>query len=49
MGNETKRTVLVLDQPTPTLFVDYDGTLHRWERCPRPEWRRVTGFRQTAV
>ncbi|WP_124488661.1 MULTISPECIES: HAD domain-containing protein [unclassified Burkholderia] len=21
--------MLVLDQPTPTLFVDYDGTLHR--------------------
>ncbi|NPT54595.1 hypothetical protein GNZ13_08225 [Paraburkholderia sp. 5N] len=29
MGNETKGTVLVLDQPTPTLFVDYDGALHR--------------------
>lgn len=29
MANESQRTVLVLDQPTPTLFVDYDGTLHR--------------------
>jgi hypothetical protein len=27
--NERQHTVLVLDQPTPTLFVDYDGTLHR--------------------
>jgi hypothetical protein len=29
MANKTTSTVLVLDQPTPTLFVDYDGTLHR--------------------
>jgi hypothetical protein len=29
MTNETTPTVLVMDQPTPTLFVDYDGTLHR--------------------
>ena len=29
MGNDTTHTVLELDQPTPTLFVDYDGTLHR--------------------
>ncbi|MBO7819324.1 HAD domain-containing protein [Burkholderia pseudomallei] len=29
MANETQSTVLVLNQPTPTLFVDYDGTLHR--------------------
>jgi HAD domain in Swiss Army Knife RNA repair proteins len=26
---ERKNSVLALDQPTPTLFVDYDGTLHR--------------------
>lgn len=29
MANEIQRTMLVLDQPIPTLFVDYDGTLHR--------------------
>ncbi|SDE02057.1 HAD domain-containing protein [Paraburkholderia lycopersici] len=29
MTNESTRPALVLDQPTPTLFVDYDGTLHR--------------------
>jgi hypothetical protein len=29
MANKTTPTVLVMDQPTPTLFVDYDGTLHR--------------------
>ncbi|WP_176079427.1 HAD domain-containing protein [Paraburkholderia tropica] len=29
MASETKPPALVLDQPTPTLFVDYDGTLHR--------------------
>ncbi|MFP3586385.1 HAD domain-containing protein [Paraburkholderia sp. SIMBA_055] len=29
MTNESKPPALVLDQPTPTLFVDYDGTLHR--------------------
>jgi hypothetical protein len=26
---ENKPTEFVLDQPTPTLFLDYDGTLHR--------------------
>ncbi|MCO4879924.1 HAD domain-containing protein [Paraburkholderia caribensis] len=29
MTDESWRPALVLDQPTPTLFVDYDGTLHR--------------------
>ncbi|AOI66342.1 hypothetical protein WS51_22675 [Burkholderia territorii] len=29
MVSDSRYTVLVLDQPTPTLFVDYDGTLHR--------------------
>ncbi|AUT67035.1 HAD domain-containing protein [Paraburkholderia hospita] len=29
MTSESKHPALVLDQPTPTLFVDYDGTLHR--------------------
>ncbi len=29
MSNESKAPALVLDNPTPTLFVDYDGTLHR--------------------
>ncbi|WP_296655259.1 HAD domain-containing protein [Paraburkholderia sp.] len=29
MSNESKSLVAVLDQPTPTLFVDYDGALHR--------------------
>ncbi|MCA8229565.1 HAD domain-containing protein [Burkholderia vietnamiensis] len=29
MANEVQRTMLVLDQPIPTLFVDYDGPLHR--------------------
>lgn len=29
MTSESKPPALVLDQPTPTLFVDYDGTLHR--------------------
>ena len=29
VDRETKPTALVLDQPTPTLFLDYDGTLHR--------------------
>jgi len=29
MSNESKTPALVLDNPTPTLFVDYDGTLHR--------------------
>ncbi|WP_232451826.1 HAD domain-containing protein [Burkholderia ubonensis] len=29
MRKELKPQVLVLDQPTPTLFVDYDGALHR--------------------
>jgi len=27
--NEPKAPALVLDNPTPTLFVDFDGTLHR--------------------
>jgi hypothetical protein len=29
LSNESKPPVLVLDEPTPTLFVDYDGALHR--------------------
>ncbi|PAJ78286.1 HAD domain-containing protein [Burkholderia ubonensis] len=29
MSNESKVPALVLDNPTPTLFVDFDGTLHR--------------------
>jgi hypothetical protein len=29
MSNESKVPALVLDSPTPTLFVDFDGTLHR--------------------
>ncbi|MHC6050775.1 HAD domain-containing protein [Ralstonia solanacearum] len=29
MSNKSKTPALVLDNPTPTLFVDYDGTLHR--------------------
>lgn len=29
MTDESSRPALVLDQPVPTLFVDYDGTLHR--------------------
>jgi len=29
MVSDSRYTALVLDQPTPTLFVDYDGTLHR--------------------
>nr|WP_315249496.1 HAD domain-containing protein [uncultured Duganella sp.] len=29
MSDKPKQPLLVLDEPTPTLFVDYDGTLHR--------------------
>ncbi|WP_035883434.1 HAD domain-containing protein [Cupriavidus metallidurans] len=29
MSGESKVPVLVLDNPTPTLFVDFDGTVHR--------------------
>ena len=29
MSNESKVPALVLDNSTPTLFVDFDGTLHR--------------------
>lgn len=29
MASDTNPPALILDQPTPTLFVDYDGTLHR--------------------
>ncbi|MCS3390363.1 HAD domain-containing protein [Burkholderia thailandensis] len=29
MSNESKVPALILDNLTPTLFVDYDGTLHR--------------------
>lgn len=29
MSSESKTPALILDNPTPTLFVDYDGTLHR--------------------
>ncbi|MCS6514880.1 HAD domain-containing protein [Burkholderia thailandensis] len=29
MSNGSKVSALVLDNPTPTLFVDFDGTLHR--------------------
>lgn len=29
VSNDSNPSVLVLDEPTPTLFVDYDGTLHR--------------------
>ncbi|WP_233884652.1 HAD domain-containing protein [Paraburkholderia flagellata] len=29
MSNEPKPLVPVLDEPVPTLFVDYDGALHR--------------------
>lgn len=29
MNDKSKRPLLVLDEPTPTIFLDYDGTLHR--------------------
>ncbi|QKL55204.1 hypothetical protein HI814_00115 [Ralstonia solanacearum] len=29
MSDQSKAPPLALDNPTPTLFVDYDGTLHR--------------------
>lgn len=29
MSDQSKAPSLALDNPTPTLFVDYDGTLHR--------------------
>lgn len=29
MRKNSRPTALVLDEPTPTLFVDFDGTLHR--------------------
>ncbi|WP_084806292.1 HAD domain-containing protein [Duganella sp. HH105] len=29
MSYKSKQPLLVLDEPTPTIFLDYDGTLHR--------------------
>lgn len=29
MSDKSKQPLLVLDEPTPTIFLDYDGTLHR--------------------
>jgi trehalose-6-phosphatase len=34
MGIVTKSADLVLDRPTPTFFLDYDGTLHRGRGAP---------------